>query len=120
MHLHLGCWPVGAREAECVLLCPYACACVTAQSMVACDECMAACEVYSHQHGRPQKGVISVRFSCKFSKSANPMQIGRFFGGGNDSGQVLTPSFPSYFGPVLLSLLCRSTHSCPPLSSVLL
>ena len=37
---------------------------------------------------RPQKGVISVRFSCKFSKSAGPMQIGRFLGGANDSGQV--------------------------------
>lgn len=37
--------------------------------------------------GRPQKGVISVRFSCKFSKSAGPMQIGRFLGGANDSGQ---------------------------------
>mmetsp|Transcript_37912 Transcript_37912/g.55672 ORF Transcript_37912/g.55672 Transcript_37912/m.55672 type:complete len:185 (+) Transcript_37912:31-585(+) len=37
--------------------------------------------------GRPQNGVISVRFSCKFSKSASPLQLGRFLGGADDKGQ---------------------------------
>jgi hypothetical protein len=26
-----------------------------------------------------------VRFNCKFSKSANPLQLGRFFGGAEDA-----------------------------------
>ena len=45
-------------------------------------------ELNTFNQFRPQKGVISVRFSCKFSKSASPMQLGRFFGGADDQGQV--------------------------------
>jgi len=73
----------GRYERECAF---------TICSSAACVRFTRTARVYKYDDGRPQKGVISVRFSCKFSKSANPMQIGRFFGGGNDAGQVFAHS----------------------------